>query len=189
MKKSIVSFIVALCVVVVVYGQVPVVVFGDDHVTELIISTSPDYVPKERFIYDGKFYVDSIYDMDTAYLIYVTKMDSSCFKVFGNILGAGTQFTIIGFKDKDNNKPDGNVIKVGEIYDFTLSPPDGIWTIFPYSDLWKYTENVKSPNGERFQIPYSLINTQIMISKELDGLYYHSTNDNTEDFHQCDSSH
>lgn len=183
MKKRIVSFIVGLCIVVVGYGQVPVIVFGDDYVPELIISTSPEYIPKETFIYNGQFRVDSIYDMDTVYLIYVSKMDSSWYKVFWDSLGAGTEFTIIDFKDKDNNKPDGNVIKVGGIYEFTLSPPNGIWSIFPHSDLWKYAQSVRSPNGEMIRIPYTLIKTQLMISQELDALHYHSLKDNKDEFH------
>ncbi len=180
MKKRIVSFIVGLCIVVVGYGQVPVVVFGDDHITEL---KNVDVAEVKPYIFNGQFRVDSIYDMDTAYLIYVTKMDSSWFKVFFDSLGAGTQFTIIGFKDRDNKKPDGNVIKVGEIYEFTLSPPNGAWSIFPHSDLWKYAASARSPNGEKIQIPYTLIKTQLMISQELDALYYHSLKDNKDDYH------
>jgi len=161
--KHIISFLAGLFLALDGFAQEP-------HIRITTSITDTDRVVP--IIVEGIFSVDSIYELDSAYLVYVTKIDSTVteFNLFE--IKAGDAFTIISFKNEISSKPDENFVKIGVEYEFSLTPSDGAWLIWPHSDFWKYSESAFSPTGQRIKVPLTLLVNQLMVSKELHGLYY-----------------
>lgn len=164
MKINILLLLAGLCFVVDGYGQTP----------EITFSTSIDDILNVKTpVVNGLFHIDTIIDWGPAYLIYVTKMDSSETVLFSApFLYAGIPLTIISFKDEGKANSNCDVIQVRKTYKFTLSPSDGCWILWPHSDLWKFKKRAISSNGEKIEVPLPLIKNQLLISKELYGLYF-----------------
>lgn len=146
------------------HGQIPqiTILAPDDKVD----SVSPH-------IFRGKFCIDSIYEMGDAYLINVISVDTveTSSPLMSPILGAGVPFTVISFKSGIKNNE--HAIRKGDICYFTLSPPEGVWTLLGHHyDDWGYSQSVQDPMGNTVKVPLPLIKTQLMLSSELKGLQY-----------------
>lgn len=142
-------------------GQIPKITMGG--AVENEDSISPH-------IFWGTFCIDSIYEMGCVYLITVISEDT--IKTTSSLmLGPGVPFTVISFKN--GARSNEYTICKGGIYYFTLSPPDGVWTLFSnHYDDWKYSQSVQDPMGNTIKVPLPLIKTQLMLSSELNGLQY-----------------
>ena len=170
MKKNVFFYIVLFGFLFYGYGQIPVITILPPSTGNEIDSVSPH-------ILKGDFHIDSIYDMGDAYLITVVSMDSITTNSHGlsSIAKSGVPFTVISFKNENetNNEAIDDIICVGVVYRHTLSPPEGVWTIFGCKmDDWGYSQSAKDPKGKIIKVPLPLIKTQLMISNELKGLHY-----------------
>lgn len=164
MKNNRFIFLLLFCVYTNVYGQIPQIIIEAPNTK--VDSVSPH-------IFGGTFCIDSIYEMGSAYLITVISVDTIATNspLMSSITGAGVPFTVISFKD--GTKSNENTIRKGEVYYFTLSPPDGVWTLFGHHDNdWESFQSVQDPMGNQIKVPLPLIRTQLMLSSELNGLQY-----------------
>ena len=166
MKKiRVIAFALIFCLHYDGFGQIPIITVLQSDVS--IDSVSPH-------IFNGLFRVDSIFDIGDAYLITVVSVDSieTNSREMSILTATGVPFTIISFKYGEMTG--GMKIHTGLTYYFTLSPPDGIWTLFgDKNDDWRYYQTVKKSTGDIIKVPLPLIKTQLMISSELNGLQYY----------------
>lgn len=164
MKNNCFIFLLLFCFCTNVYGQIPQIIIEAPGTK--VDSVSPH-------IFWGTFCVDSIYEMGSAYLITVISVDTieTNSPLKSSITGAGVPFTVISFKN--GTKSNENTIRKGEVYYFTLSPPEGVWTLFGHhGDDWGAFQSVQDPKGTPIKVPLPLIKTQLMVSSELNGLQY-----------------
>ena len=63
------------------------------------------------------------------------------------------------------------------MFKFTLSPPDGIWTLYGgKGDDWGLCQTVRDSMDTIIKVPLPRIKTQLMLSQELKGLQYIESN-------------
>lgn len=169
MKKiKVILFLLAFYPYCSIYGQIP-------SITILPSGTESESVLPH--IFKGEFYVDSIRDIGNAFLIDVTCVDSLETNSPGlsSLTLTKAQFTIISMKQSEKQK--GETIHEGGTYRFTLSPPEGIWTI--YGDKindWRYSQSFRDSADITTNVPLPLIKTQLMLSSELIDLNYIENN-------------
>ena len=173
MKKiKVVVIAMFLCCHTDCWGQVPrIAIVPSD---SLVDNVSPH-------IFKGAFRVDSIIDIGKAYLITVVSTDSieTTSKGLSSLAARGVQFTIISFKY--GRESSGMEIHTGVVYNFTLSPPGGIWTLYGDKiDDWGYFQSVQDFTGDTIKVPLPLIKTQLMLSFELNGLLYICNSQNSD---------
>ena len=139
----------------------------------LIYENSCD-IKIQNNIVSGIFSIDSIFEMDEAYRIVATSIDSlwsnNVLLFYGIPDSIKYSFTIISFKDGEKHE---NEIHCGGIYRLTLCPHDGAWVV--YGDKWEdwnSFQTVKHQLGKITSVPYPLIYTQLMEANELSGLGY-----------------
>ena len=165
MKKiKVILFLLAVYPYCSIFGQIPSITILPPN------AESDNVIPH---VFKGKFSVDSIRDIGIAFLIDVTGVDS----LETNSLGLSSltltkvQFTIVSMKHSE--KPKGETIHEGGTYKFTLSPPDGVWTLYgcKFND-WRYSQSVRVSADTIIKVPLPLIKTQLMLSSELIDLNY-----------------
>ena len=144
------------------------------------ITISPSNLPVDSVslhIFKGLFRVDSISDIGKAYLITVVSVDTleTTSPALSILTAVGTPFTIVSFKNETIGKD--RVISKGEVFKFTLSPPDGIWTLYGgKGDDWGLCQTVRDSMDTIIKVPLPRIKTQLMLSQELKGLQYIESN-------------
>ena len=168
MKKKNILFLLAFYPCCSICGQIP------------SITILPSNTKSERIsphIFKGEFHIDSIRDFGNAFLIDVTCMDSLETNSPGltSLANMDVHFTIISTKHRE--KPEGEPIHEGGTYHFTLSPPEGTWTIYGSKiNDWRYSQTFRDSTGIIIDVPLPLIKTQLMVSSELIDLYYIKNN-------------
>lgn len=148
------------------YGQIP----------EIFILPPGDATEVSSHVFSGLFQVDSIVEYKgKAYLITVAVKDSvvTNSELLRPLTSPGVLFTVISLKCEESMCEDE--IHPGGVYYFTLSPPDGVWTLFDtLQNDWGYNQFIRDPDGVAIRVPFPLINTQLMIAMELNGLQYYN---------------
>lgn len=145
------------------YGQIP----------EIVILPLGDTTEVSPVVFSGLFQVDSIIEFkEKAVLITISVKDSvvTNSELFKSLASPDVLFTIISLKCEEC-RCEGE-IHIGGIYYFTLSPPDGVWTLAPHQNEKVYYQSVRDPNGVIIRVPSPIIHTQLMIARELKGLQY-----------------
>ncbi|MBQ3946508.1 MAG: hypothetical protein II670_13030 [Alphaproteobacteria bacterium] len=172
--KKIFLFIFLLLMFFIGHCQKPNIVIG--HVC--------DTADNSPLLISGLFFIDSICDIGSAFLITVITGDSVTTNgselLFGSLKTPGVPFTVISFKNNSCSK--GRTIRKGNVYRFTLSPPGGAWSLYGWhKDDSNCFLTAIDEYGDTINIPCSMIQTQLMMSLELSGLQYNCINSNFND--------
>lgn len=135
-------------------------------------NTSNETISSVKWIINGNFCIDSIYQIDMATIFIVSCVDSTdlhwpgffekYYHDYRNI-----RFTIVSFPQKGNKSK--KKIKKGHVYNLTLTPIHGVWITYETLGKDGLFEDVCVADGIHIRIPWDEIYNQVMISPNIIG--------------------